>query len=635
MASETTTLAQEIAAKVGGSDNVTWVGSCTTRLRFVVKNESKVELAELGRIPGVLQAIKAGGQIQVVIGTHVEQVRDQVMALPGWARLAEATPSTGAAKASPLDRVFDFLGATFQPLLAPITGAALVQVLALLLTQFGVLAATDPTYLVLSAAGNAVFYFLPIFVGFTASRKLGANPYLGATIAAALLHPSFVGIGETGTIAQAFGLPLFMYGYANTMFPSLLIALALAGLDRGLKRWMPKALQQVFNPTLELLILVPLTVLVFGPIGSVVANGIASGTSWLSTSAPFLFYLVVPAVWVLLVSLGIHWAIITIGLVEMANGGSAILGAGAGYQYAMMGIALGMLIKAARERNKPLRDTAAAASLSVVIGGITEPTLYGFVLRYRRLLVIEVISAAASGLVLGLFHTVMTGFSPAPILALPLFVPMVGAVLGLITAVVVAVVLIQIWGYEKPGTMSSFATETEVSAPRGATGFGGSSDATASTVPVTVTSPLAGVVRPLDKTGDPVFAGGLIGPGVSIVPNSNKVIAPANGTIVAAPASAHAIGLRTDSGIDLLIHVGIETVRLDGAPFTLLVEQGQRVTAGQALLEFDAAAITAAGCSVISPVVVTNLAKSQQLTVLADGPVEAGSPLFVVGPKAN
>ncbi len=634
MASETTTLAQEIAAKVGGSDNVTWVGSCTTRLRFVVKNEAKVDLAELGRIPGVLQAIKAGGQIQVVIGTHVEQVRDQVMALPGWARLAEAGPSTGAAKASPLDRVFDFLGATFQPLLAPITGAALVQVLALLLNQFGVLAPTDPTYLVLSAAGNAVFYFLPIFVGFTATRKLGANPYLGATIAAALLHPSFAGIGETGTVAQAFGLPLFMYGYANTMFPSILIALALAGLDRGLKRWLPKALQQVFNPTLELLILVPLTVLVFGPIGSVLANGIASGTSWLSTTAPFLFYLVVPAVWVLLVSLGIHWAVITIGLVEMANGGSAILGAGAGYQYAMMGIALGMLIKAAREKNKPLRDTAAAASLSVVIGGITEPTLYGLVLRYRRLLVIEVISAAASGLVLGLFHTVMTGFSPAPILALPLFVPVVGAVLGLVTGVVVAILLIQFWGYEKPGSTSS-VDDAEPAAPRGTAGFGGVADATASTTPVTVNSPLAGVVRPLEKTGDPVFAGGLIGPGVSIVPSSNQVVAPANGTIVAAPASAHAVGLRTDSGIDLLIHVGIETVRLDGAPFTMLVEQGQRVTAGQALLEFDAAAITAAGCSVVSPVVVTNLAKSQQLTVLADGPIEAGSPLFVVGPKAD
>ncbi|PFG16253.1 PTS system beta-glucosides-specific IIC component [Propionicimonas paludicola] len=634
MASETTTLAQEIAAQVGGSDNVTWVGSCTTRLRFVVKNESKVNLAELGKIPGVLQAIKAGGQIQVVIGTHVDQVRDQVLGLPGWSRLAEAGSSSGAAKASPLDRVFDFLGATFQPLLAPITGAALVQVLALLLTQFGVLAPTDPTYLVLSAAGNAVFYFLPIFVGFTATRKLGANPYLGATIAAALLHPSFAGIGETGTVAQAFGLPLFMYGYANTMFPSILIALALAGLDRGLKRWMPKALQQVFNPTLELLILVPLTVLVFGPIGSVVANSIASGTSWLSTTAPFVFYLVVPAVWVLLVSLGIHWAIITIGLVEMANGGSVILGAGAGYQYAMMGIALGMLIKAAREKNQPLRDTAAAASLSVVIGGITEPTLYGLVLRYRRLLVIEVISAAASGLVLSLFHTVMTGFSPAPILALPLFVPMIGAVLGLVTGVTVAVLLIQFWGYEKPGSTSSF-DEVEATAPRGVAGFGGVADATASTVPVTVTSPLAGVVRPLEKTGDPVFAGGLIGPGVSIVPSSDQVVAPANGTIVAAPSTAHAIGLRTDTGIDLLIHVGIETVRLDGAAFTLLVEQGQRVTAGQALLKFDAAAITAAGCSVVSPVVVTNLAKSQQLTVLADGPIEAGSPLFIVGPKAD
>lgn len=632
--SETTTLANEISSLVGGPDNVSWVGSCTTRLRFVVKDEAKVNLEGLNKLSGVLQAIKAGGQIQVVIGTHVEQVRDQVTALPGWAKLADSSGGNGGAKAKPLDAVFDFLGATFQPLLAPITGAALVQVLALLLAQFGVLSEKDPTYLILAAAGNAVFYFLPLFVAFTASRKLGANPFMGATIAAALLHPSFTGIGQNGDIAQAFGLPLFMYSYSSTMFPALLVALALAGSERLLKRWMPKALQQVFNPTLELLILVPLTALVFGPIASVVGNGIGAGTSWMSTNVPFVFYILVPAIWIVLVSLGIHWAVISIGLVELANGGSAILGAGGGYQYAMMGIALGMLIKAARSKNKPLRDTAAAASLSVVIGGITEPTLYGLVLRYRRVLIIEVIAAAASGLVLGLFQTKMIGFSPAPILALPLMIPTLGAALAMLTGVVVAIVLIQIWGYETPGSTVETADE-DAPAPARAVGFGGVSDASASTTATTIEAPLSGVVRPLEQTGDPVFAGGLIGPGVSIEPSSNRVLAPAAGTIVAAPATAHAIGLRTDSGVDLLIHVGIETVRLEGKPFTMLVGQGDRVNAGQPLIEFDAEAIAAAGCSLISPVVVTNLAKTQQVEVLASGLVDAGSPLFVVKPKAR
>jgi beta-glucoside PTS system EIICBA component len=634
--SETTTLGQQIAALVGGSDNVTWVGSCTTRLRFVVKDEAKVDLKALNGLSGVLQAIKAGGQIQVVIGTHVDQIRDQVTALPGWAQLADSSGG-GAVKAKPLDAVFDFLGATFQPLLAPITGAALVQVLALLLAQFGVLGAKDPTYLILTAAGNAVFYFLPVFVGFTASRKLGANPFMGATIAAALLHPSFTGIGATGDVAQAFGLPLYMYTYSSTMFPALLVALALAGTDRLLKRWMPKALQQVFNPTIELLVLVPLTALVFGPIGSMVGNGIGGATSWLSTTAPFLFYILVPAVWIVLVSLGIHWAVISIALVELASGSSPILGAAFGYQYAIMGVALGMLIKASRDKNKPLRDTAAAASLSVVIGGITEPTLYGLVLRYRRVLVIEVIAAAASGLVLGIFHTTMIGFSPAPILALPLMVPTVAGALAMLTAVVVAIVLIQVWGYETPGSAVEAADQEgpQAASTRAPGGFGGVSDASASTTPVTIDSPLSGVVRPLDQTGDPVFASGLIGPGVSIEPTSNRVLAPASGTVVAAPATAHAVGLRTDSGVDLLIHVGIETVRLEGAPFTMLVNQGDRVIAGQPLIEFDAEAIAAAGCSVVSPVVVTNLAKTQQVDVIAAGLVDAGSPLFIVGPKAH
>lgn len=631
MSSETTTLAKEVASLVGGPKNVTWVGSCTTRLRFIVKDEDKVDLTTLNNTPGVLQAIKAGGQIQVVIGTQVDDVREAVTALPGWADLADSAPTQNAAKTRPLDAVFEFLGATFQPLIPAISGAALVQVAALLLNQFGVVQATDPTYLILSAAGNAIFFFLPIFVAFAASKRLGANPFVGATIAAALLHPSFTGIGAAGDVTQAFGLPLFLYTYSSTMFPALLIALALAGLDRVLKRWMPQALQQVLNPTVEILLLVPLTALVFGPIGAVIGNGMGTGISWLATNAPFVFYVVVPAAWIVLVAFGIHWAVISVGLAELASGGSVIFGAGAGYQYAMMGIALGMLIKTVRDKNHSLRATSTAASLSVLIGGITEPTLYGLVLRYRRVLAIEVISAAASGVVLGLFHTTMIGFSPAPILALPLMQPTVGAALAMATAVIVAIVLIQIWGYEKPGADRAVTDESDAGRPASG-GFQGVSDATAPTQPVTIYSPLAGVIRPLAETNDPVFAGGLIGDGVSIEPTSTRVVAPADGEIVAAPDTGHAVGLRTDTGVELLIHVGIETVQLKGAPFAMLVSQGQRVHRGDPLIEFNASAITAAGCSLISPVVVTNLAKTQQVATPATGKVSENTPLFTVVP---
>ncbi|WP_347345774.1 glucose PTS transporter subunit IIA [Microbacterium sp.] len=614
--SEVKTLASQVGDLVGGPENVSWVGSCTTRLRFVVRDESRVDFDGLNDTPGVLQAVKAGGQVQVVIGTHVEQVRDELYGRPGWKSLKEGAGAAGATdRKSPLDVVFGFLGGTFQPLIGPITGAAMVQVLALLLIQFGALKADEPTALILNATGNAIFYFLPIFVAFTATQKLGANPFVGATIAAALLHPSFTAIGQVGDLREAFALPLFIYSYASSMFPALLIALALFGLDRLLKRVLPKALQQVFVPTLELLVLVPLTVLVFGPIGVVVGEGIGAGVTWLSQTAPFLFYVLVPAFWFILVAMGIHWALISIAIADLAaTGTSVILGAAVGYQYAVFGVALGVLIKVARGRgDRTLRDTAAAAALAVGIGGITEPTIYGFVLRYRRILVIQIVSAAASGVVLGFVNAVMAGFSPAPILGLPLMVPVAGAVVALVVGLVVPIVLIQIWGYEKKADAVTPVTAPETVAG----GFQGAVDGAAIAHDVTIAAPIAGTVVPLAETGEPVFSAGLIGPGVSIAPASGRVVAPADGTVVAVPPSAHAIGLRTDDGVELLIHVGIDTVKLNGTHFTPRVRQGQRVARGDLLLEFDAAAITAAGYSLITPVVVTNVAAGQVVDVVA------------------
>ncbi|MEV8268608.1 glucose PTS transporter subunit IIA [Microbacterium sp. NPDC076911] len=624
-------LARTIGEFIGGPDNVASVHNCTTRLRFVVRDEGKVDFDKLGKTPGVLQVVRAGGQVQVVIGTHVDRLRDDLVGLSGWGRLDDS--ATPAGKRRPLDAVFDFLGATFQPLIPAITGAALVQVLVLLITQFGVLSADSPTAGILTATGNAVFFFLPVFVAFTASRKLGANPFVGASIAAALLHPAFTAIGEQGSVSEAFGMPLFVYSYASSMFPALLLALALAGLDRVLKRVLPRVLQQVLVPTIELLILVPLTALVFGPVGVVAGNGIAGALSWLSETAPLVFYVIVPALWIFLVAMGIHWALISIALVELAAGSSVILGAAFGYQYAMVGIAVGMLICTARDRNQKLRDTAAAAAVSVGIGGITEPTLYGLVLPYRRVLVIEMISAAASGLVLGLFGVYAIGFSPAPILAMPLLVPVIGAVVAMAVGVVVPIVLLQVWGYQKRG--AAVIDEDVMTTAPVATGFRGLVDGAVRTATVTIGAPMAGTVLPLSKVSDPIFSGALIGPGVAIEPRAGRVVAPVDGVVVAAPASGHAIGILTESGLELLIHVGIDTVKLAGAHFTTHVAQGQRVAAGDLLLEFDVAAITAAGYSLLTPVVVTNLGGDQRLDFAAADTVVEGQLLFTVHPAAN
>lgn len=637
--SDLTTLADRVADHVGGPDNVTRVSNCTTRLRFIVRDKGQVDLEALNETPGVLKAVDAGGQIQVVIGTHVADVLQSLLKLPGWGSLGQGGEAAESPKRSPLDVVFDFLGSTFQPLIPAITGAAMVQVIAILLTQFGGLDPKTPTALILNATGNAIFYFLPILVAYTASRKLEVNPFVGAIIAAALLHPSFMEIGEAGTVAEAFGLPLFMYSYASSMFPALLAALALGGLDRLLKRVVPRALQQVVNPTIELLLLVPLTALVFGPIGVVVGSAIGSGVAWLSSTVPFLFYLIVPALWIFLVALGIHWALITIAIADLAATGATVIGGAAmGYQYSIMGIAIAMLIKVARDKHaKSLRDTAAAATLAVTIGGITEPTIYGLVLRYRRVLVFQMITAAAAGAVLGLSSMVMIGFSPAPILSLPLMKPMLGALPAILVAVVLPIVLVHFFGYESKSEKSQDEKQADaVGEAEASGGFLGASDAEVPTGDVALAAPLAGTVVPLSETNDPVFGSGLIGPGVAIRPSGGRVQAPAAGVVVALPESHHAVGIRLDSGVELLVHVGIDTVKLAGAHFTPRAKTGQRVTAGEVVLEFDGDAIAAAGYSLITPVVVTNLAAEQTIEPVADGTVVAeGDPLLTLRATAG
>ena len=629
--SEYTTLASQVATLVGGPDNVTRAGNCATRLRFSVRDKDRVDLDALNATPGVMKAVHAGGQLQIVVGTHVADVLAEIVKQPGWDRLGGGSAGDEPQeKRRPIDVVFDFLGGTFQPLIPAITGAAMVQIIALLLTQFGGLDAESPTALILTASGNAIFYFLPVFVAFTATSKLGANPFIGAMIAAALLHPSFIAIGQTGDVLQAFGMPLFMYTYANSMFPALLVALALAALDRLLKKVMPRALQQVFNPTIEVLLLVPLTALVFGPVGVVVGNGIGAGVAWLSATAPWLFYVLVPAFWIFLVALGIHWAMISIGIADLAaTGGSVIFGAAMGYQYAIMGIAVAVLIRSARDKKKEMRDTAAAATLSVAIGGITEPTIYGIVLRYRKVLWLQMITAAATGAVLGFFSQNMVGFSPSPFLSLPIMDPVIGGALGIATALVVAIVLVWIFGYENTAPADAApALAADGSAALG--GFTGGTDAEVAPGEISIAAPLAGRVVPLSETGDPVFGGGLVGPGVAVVPSGNRIVAPAAGVVVAVPKSHHAIGLRLDSGVELLVHVGIDTVQLAGVHYTPRVQQKQRVAAGDVLLEFDPAAISAAGYSLVTPVVVTNARKGQEVVGVGSGEVSEGSALLEV-----
>lgn len=623
--SDTTAMAGQVADLIGGPKNVSSVQTCATRLRFVVKDRSDVRMAQLQQTPGVVQVVESAGQVQVVIGTQVETVRDALLALPGWGGFADS--GTSASSGRPVDRVFDFLSGTFQPLLYPLIGAAMLKVALTLLTQLQWLDPAGPTGLLLAAASNALFYFLPIFVGFTASRKLGANPYLGATITAALLEPNFLALGASGDVTRVLGLPLYLFGYASTMFPALLAALALAATERVLKRVLPQSLHLLLVPAIALTMLVPVTALVFGPIGVLLGNAVASGVTWLGATVPLLFYVVVAATWVFMVSLGLHWAVLPIVIVELTTtGSSGLFAAAGGYQFAMIGAALGVFLKS--RHDAPLRLTSGAALAAAAVGGVTEPTLYGLVLRYKRVLVAEVIGAAAAGLVLGLFTVTGSAIVLAPILGIPSFSPVVGYVIALAVGVGVTTTIILLRGYQSPKDAARRAASAESTAPAPRPG-------TAPTVtrPVLVGSPVEGTVVPLSQVPDPIFAANLLGGGVAIAPTADRVVATLAGVVVVAPESGHAVGIRSDDGIELLVHVGIDTVKMGGVGFRLAVAPGDRVHAGQVLLTFDREAIARAGHSLLTPVIVTNGAALGPVQAVTEGDVAEGAPLLSVEPR--
>lgn len=628
--STNTVLASRVADLVGGPGNVSTVQTCATRLRFVVKDKSRVQLADLKKTPGVMQVVESAGQIQVVIGTHVEQVRDALVDLPGWGKLKDGPASAGGAQ-RPIDRVFDFLSGTFQPLLYPLIGAAMVKVVIILLVQFGWLDAMGPTGLLFAAAGNSLLYFLPIFVGFTASRKLGANPFLGATITAALLEPNFVALGAPGEVTDVLGVPLYLFSYASSMLPALLAALALAGTERFLKRVLPPVLHLLLIPTIALLVLVPLSALVFGPIGVLAGQAVASGLGWLGATAPVLLYVVIGASWVFLVSIGLHWALFPMVMLEFTeNGASVLFGAAMGYQAAMIGVALGVFLKA--RRDKTLRTTAGAALTAVAIGGITEPTLYGMVLRYKRVLLATVLGGAAAGLVLGLFQVKATAIVMSPVLGLPALTPTVGAVLGLVAGIVVPTVIIMTRGYQSPAEAAAAAASAADEAAGDARVVAAAPSRTLS-ARVVIASPVAGKVVPLSEVPDPIFSANLLGHGLAVLPSEGRVVAPADGTVVVAPQSGHAVGIRTDDGVEVLVHVGIDTVKMAGEGFALAVAPGDRVRQGQVMLTFDTDAISRAGYSLFTPVIITNGGALGEVSPLASGDVTEGGPLLAVEPR--
>ncbi|GAA4070590.1 glucose PTS transporter subunit IIA [Microbacterium laevaniformans] len=697
--------ASEIVDAVGGPGNIASLTHCATRLRFQLNDGDKVDKTAVEAIPGVLGAVpQAGDRFQVVIGGGVQTVYNEIMALPVMAGGASAgggaDESIADIKARErakgprgthawLDSLFEFLSDSFRPILGALLGASLFITFMALMATLHVIPAwnapgvtLEPSWAFVNLMWQCVFVFLPLMVAYNASQKIGADPWVGFSIMAVLMLPSFSGLA-TGVektplfgfqqaqvaIVQVWGLPMPIADYSSQVFPPLLMAAVLGLVYKGLKKVIPENIQLIFVPFLAMLIMIPLTAFLIGPIGVYVGAGLASALAAINSFSPFIFAIVIPLAYPFMVPLGLHWPINAIMLLNIQTlGYDFIQGPMGAWNFACFGATAGVLVLAWREKDKQMRQTATGALAAGLLGGISEPSLYGIHLRYKRIYPRMLVGCLTGGLiigigslVLGLPHGITTqAFVFTSLLTVPAFNPIGLYLVAVAGAFVVAMVLVIISGYKNPepaGAAVAAATAGAASVAPGVArdtipavaggaelaGVAGEGAQTATAVAertaavgelIQVAAPLDGTVVPLDNVPDPVFAGGVMGPGVAIEPTGTTVYAPGAGVVVAAQPTGHAFGLQLDNGAEVLIHVGIDTVNLKGEGFDVKVKNGDRVETGTPLVTFDRAVIEKAGYPLITPVIVLNGDTFDTVDPVALGPVTHGSPLLDVQKKA-
>ncbi|MEK5271559.1 PTS beta-glucoside transporter subunit IIBCA [Aeribacillus sp. FSL K6-8394] len=586
-------LAKEILELVGGEENVVSLVHCATRLRFVLKDNAKANKEKLENTPGVITVKESGGQFQVVIGNTVPEVYAEIGKISNLTSDAQKVTNTGERKGNIFSRLVDVISSIFAPLLGVMAGAGILKGLLAIVTKVGWLVPTESTYIILDAIADSLFYFLPLLLAVTSARKFGSNPFVAMTAAGALIYPTIVTMRTTppeGGI-EFFGIPFTLMSYSSTVIPIIVAVWLMSYVEKFFNKVIHESVKNFLTPLLSLVLIVPLTLIVIGPLGVIAGEKAADLILALLNLNPIIAGAVIGASWQVLVILGIHWGIVPIFINNIATKGiDYIKPATAPSVFSQAGASLGVMLKT---KNKKLRALAASTTVTALFG-ITEPAVYGVTLRFKRPFIAAVISAAVGGGMIGYFGSVAVAPGAPGLLTLPVFIGEdMKAFYGLLAAVtvtfVLSAVLTYILGFEDPVEEIEQVKNEEIA------------------------SPLEGKVVQLKDVPDVVFTSEAMGKGIAIEPTIGRVVSPVNGTVTAVFNTKHAIGLVSDSGAEILIHVGIDTVKLDGQFFTCHVKQGDRVKVGDLLIEFDIDKIKEAGYQVVTPVIVTNITNYKEV----------------------
>lgn len=617
-------LSEEILQGVGGKENISSLMHCATRLRFKLKDSRRANTAALKQNPGVIMVVESGGQYQVVIGNHVGEVYQALTAAAGLGEQSR-NDDASAEKISLFARFIDIVSAIFTPFVGVMAACGILKGLLSLALAFGLTNEATGSYKTLFAASDAVFYFLPILLGYTAGKKFGGNAFTTMIIGAALVHPQMLAAYTAAQSGAAplhfFGIPMILINYSSSVIPIIFAAWFSCLIERLVHDRLPGAVRNFTTPLLCLAIVVPVTFMLIGPAATWLSEMLAAGYLHAYSFSPTFAGAFMGAFWQVCVIFGLHWGLVPIMLNNLAVHGAdtllpllmpAILG--------QAGATLGVLLRTRDARMKGIAASAFSASLF----GITEPAVYGVTLPKRRPFIFGCIGGSMGAAVLGFYHTTSFSFGLPSVFTFSQVVPNSGFDASVVAAVVGALIA---FSFATVATLLFGVPEEAVAEP--ASGAAQVPPATPELLHKSLlVSPMSGSVIALEKVPDATFASGLLGKGIGIQPTVGRVVSPVNGTVASLFRTHHAIGLAADDGSEVLIHVGIDTVKLNGQHFRAHVSQDDTVRVGDLLLEFDIPAIRAAGYDLTTPVLISNsddyidvLAASQQSDVAAGEPL--------------
>lgn len=619
-------LAERILEKLGGKENVESVVHCMTRLRFVLKDESQVDDEQVKKIKGVIGVMKKSGQYQIIIGNEVASVYKEICALGNF---KEKTSVKKIEKKNQniISEMLDIISSVMSPVIPAIIGAAMIKVLLTVLPMIGILSNTSQTYELLSVIGDGAFFFMPVLIGMSAAKRFNANPYYAVSIALIILHPNFIsllkGANEAGQTVEFFNLiPVTYANYSYSVIPIILSVAVLPYIEQFVDKITPKITKNFLKPMLVMLFIAPIVMVVIGPLGAIFGDMLSTAVYFIQDKLGFIAVGLVAAVFPFVVMTGMHHAFTPIKLGVLATTGfeGFICIAEFCANMAQGAAALAVSIKS---KNSDIKQSAGSSAFSALVAGITEPALYGTNLRFKKPMIGACLGGLMGGLVGGFFQMKCYGVATPAIVTIPQYLEegnpqsFLYILITLGVTVVSTFIITYVIGFEDPVEEDDEEMlEEKVTIPLN-TGLN-------------IVSPLEGHMIELSQVNDVTFSSGVMGNGVAIIPTKGQVVAPFDGTIDVFFKTHHAIGLRSETGVELLIHVGLDTVNLEGKYFTPHRKQGDTIKTGDVILEFDIEKIKKAGYELVTPIIITNSQQFMDIIVKKKDVVTANDQVLAI-----